>query len=410
MEDRFLMENESRAITVTELNTLVHDVLEGCDIFSHISVRGEISNFVHHRSGHLYFSLKDEGGLVRAVMFRSAASRLTFVPENGMKVVVTASLTTYVKDGQYQLMVTSMEPDGVGALYLAFERLKKKLAAEGLFDEARKKPLPKVPTRIGIITSPTGAARRDMLNILKRRFPLAQVLLYPALVQGSGAPASLVKAVSVMGRRKDLDLLIIGRGGGSAEDLWCFNDESLARAVAACPLPVISAVGHETDFTICDFVADLRAPTPSAAAELAVPETDVLVRRFRNVVDRMALLCERNVKRGKERLQLLASRRIFTDPDTLYRVEKQRLDACFTALSHSADKLMYTKKASLEELTAKLNAMSPLAILSRGYAVPTKDGRTVKSVEELPQDTSFSLRMADGVVLARVTGNEKQGE
>ncbi|MBO5653310.1 MAG: exodeoxyribonuclease VII large subunit [Clostridia bacterium] len=177
MEDRFLMENESRAITVTELNTLVHDVLEGCDIFSHISVRGEISNFVHHRSGHLYFSLKDEGGLVRAVMFRSAASRLTFVPENGMKVVVTASLTTYVKDGQYQLMVTSMEPDGVGALYLAFERLKKKLAAEGLFDEARKKPLPKVPTRIGIITSPTGAALRDMLNILKRRFPLAQVLL-----------------------------------------------------------------------------------------------------------------------------------------------------------------------------------------------------------------------------------------
>lgn len=410
MTEDLLTANEQRAMTVTELNTLVHDVLEGCDIFSRIAVRGEISNFVHHRSGHLYFSLKDEGGLIRAVMFRSAASRLVFVPENGMKVVVHASLTTYVKDGQYQLMVTSMEPDGVGSLYLAFERLKKKLAAEGLFDAARKKPLPKVPTRIGIITSPTGAALRDMLNILKRRFPLAQVLLYPALVQGSGAPASLVRGITVMGSRKELDLLIIGRGGGSAEDLWCFNDESLARAIAACPLPVISAVGHETDYTICDFVSDLRAPTPSAAAELAVPETDVLVRRFRNVVDRMALLCERSVKREKERLHALSSRRIFTDPDALYRSEKQRLDACFTALSHAADKLLYTKSASLEEAAAKLNAMSPLAILSRGYAVPVKEGKTVKSIEDLSEGTAFSLRMADGTLYARATGREKQGE
>lgn len=410
MTEDLLTANEQRAMTVTELNTLVHDVLEGCDIFSRIAVRGEISNFVHHRSGHLYFSLKDEGGLIRAVMFRSAASRLVFVPENGMKVVVHASLTTYAKDGQYQLMVTSMEPDGVGSLYLAFERLKKKLAAEGLFDAARKKPLPKVPTRIGIITSPTGAALRDMLNILKRRFPLAQVLLYPALVQGSGAPASLVRGITVMGSRKELDLLIIGRGGGSAEDLWCFNDESLARAIAACPLPVISAVGHETDYTICDFVSDLRAPTPSAAAELAVPETDVLVRRFRNVVDRMALLCERSVKREKERLHALSSRRIFTDPDALYRSEKQRLDACFTALSHAADKLLYTKSASLEEAAAKLNAMSPLAILSRGYAVPVKEGKTVKSIEDLSPDTAFSLRMADGTLYARATGREKQGE
>lgn len=407
MAEDFLTANEQRAMTVTELNNLVHDVLEGCDVFSRIAVRGEISNFVHHRSGHLYFSLKDEGGLVRAVMFRSAASRLAFVPENGMKVIVMASLTTYVKDGQYQLMVTSMEPDGVGALFLAFERLKKKLAAEGLFDEVRKKPLPKIPTHIGIITSPTGAALRDMLNILKRRFPLAQVLLYPALVQGSGAPASLVKAITVMGSREDLDLLIIGRGGGSAEDLWCFNDESLARAIAACPLPVISAVGHETDFTICDLVSDLRAPTPSAAAELAVPETDVLLRRFRNVVDRMALLCERSVKKGKERLHALSSRRIFTDPDVLYRAERQRLDACFTALSHAADKLLYTKRARLEEEAAKLNAMSPLAILSRGYAVPIKDGTTVKSVAELPTDTAFSLRMADGTLHARVVGREE---
>lgn len=407
MSEDLLQSPEKQAMTVTELNTLVHDVLEGCDIFSRIAVRGEISNFVHHRSGHLYFSLKDEGGLVRAVMFRSAASRLAFAPENGMKVIVYASLTTYVKDGQYQLMVTAMEPDGIGALYLAFERLKRRLAAEGLFDETRKRPLPKVPTRIGIITSPTGAALRDMLNILKRRFPLAQVLLFPALVQGSGAPPSLIHAVNVMGVRGDLDLLIIGRGGGSAEDLWCFNDEGLARAIAACPIPVISAVGHETDFTICDFVADLRAPTPSAAAELAVPETSVLARRFRNVVDRMALLCERRLKHDRERLRVLASRRIFTDPDVLYRVEKQRVDNCFDKLSHYADRLLFAKKAGLEELAAKLNAMSPLAILSRGYAVPVKDGKTVKTVKELPPDTEFSLRMTDGVLPVRAMRPEK---
>ena len=401
MAEDLLRCNERQAMTVTELNTLVHDVLEGCDIFSHIAVRGEISNFVHHRSGHLYFSLKDEGGLIRAVMFRSAAIRLAFAPENGMKVVVYASLTTYIKDGQYQLMVTAMEPDGIGALYLAFEKLKRKLAAEGLFAEERKRPLPKVPTHIGIITSPTGAALRDMLNILKRRFPLARVLLFPALVQGSGAPASLMHAVTVLGERDDLDLLIIGRGGGSAEDLWCFNDEGLARAIAACPIPVISAVGHETDFTICDLVADLRAPTPSAAAELAVPETAVLVRRFRNVVDRLALLCERQVKYGRERLHGLSSRRIFSDPDMLYRAQKQRLDDCYDSLTHAADRLFFTKKADLEELAAKLHAMSPLAILSRGYAVPVKEGKTVKSVKDLPPDTEFSLRMTDGCIPVR---------
>ena len=211
-----------------------------------------------------------------------------------------------------------------------------------------------------------------------------------------------------MGSRKDLDLLIIGRGGGSAEDLWCFNDEGLARAVAACPIPVISAVGHETDFTICDFVSDLRAPTPSAAAELAVPETTVLIRRLRNVTDRLALLCERRVKWGRERLNALASRRLFTDPEVLYRNEKQRLDICFNRLAHSAEKHMLMKRGSLEELAAKLDAMSPLSILSRGYAVPSKDGKTVRSVRELPPDTVFSLRMADGVLPVRTERTDKK--
>ena len=249
-----------------------------------------------------------------------------------------------------------------------------------------------------------------MLHILKRRFPLAQVVVCPALVQGSGAPESLINALRVMEERHDTDLLILGRGGGSTEDLWCFNDERLARAIAACTIPIISAVGHETDFTICDFVADLRAPTPSAAAELAVPETDALVRRFHNVADRMALLCERNLKNARQRLQALASRRLFADPDMLYRAEKQRLDHAYTALSHFADKLMYTKRSSLEEMAAKLDAMSPLSILARGYAVPVRDGKTVKRTSDLPVGTYFSLQMADGILSARTVENADEGE
>ena len=389
------------ALTVTELNTLVHDVIESNDIFSQIAVRGELSNFVHHRSGHMYFSLKDEGSLVRAVMFRFAASRLAFTPQNGMKVVVYASLTTYIKDGQYQLTVTHMEPDGVGALYIAFEERRRRLAAEGLFDPARKRPLPKIPSRVGVITSPTGAAVRDISRILGRRFPFAEVLLYPAQVQGEGAAASLIAGLTHFAESKNVDVIILGRGGGSAEDLWEFNDEALARAVAASPIPVISAVGHESDFTICDFVADVRAATPSMAAELAVPESTELVRRFRNVTERLEMLCRHKIASGNEKLRALASRRLFTDPAGLYRQQRQTLDILSRALETSLDKRLGTERSTFETLAARLNALSPLSVLTRGYAVATREGRVIRSVSEVDDGMPFSLRLSDGEITAK---------
>ena len=259
-----------KVISVSQLNRYVKSLLEGDANLAAVYIGGEISNFTnHYKSGHLYMSLKDEGAVVKAVMFRAYASKLAFTPENGMKVIVRARVSLYEKDGAFQIYIEEMQPDGVGALQIAFEQLKKKLAAEGLFEASRKKPLPRYPARVGVITSPTGAAVRDIFNVLGRRFPLARVVFTPVLVQGEGAPAQLVAALRRFNETNAADVLIIGRGGGSIEELWAFNDETVARAVAASRIPVISAVGHETDFTICDFVADLRAPTPSAAAELA---------------------------------------------------------------------------------------------------------------------------------------------
>lgn len=402
-ENLLFAEGCKEALTVTQLNTLVRDLMEGSDLLSRIAVRGEISNFVSHRSGHLYFSLKDEGSLVRAVMFRSAASRLRFAPENGMKVLVFCSVTTYIKDGQYQLYVTAMEPDGVGALYLAIEQLKKKLAAEGLFEQARKKPLPKIPSRIGIITSPTGAAVRDMLHILKRRFPYAAVYLYPALVQGAEAPGTLIEGLTYFNREKKADLIIIGRGGGSAEDLFAFQNEALARAVAASAIPVISAVGHETDFTICDFVADLRAPTPSAAAELAVPEADKLMQKFRNVIDRMALLCRAQIEKKKAATARLSASRALSDPMTSLRQKELRLMHATEALGRSAGHRMAQYRASLAEVSARLEGLSPLAVLHRGYALCTVGGHPLCTVTGAKTGDSIRVHMCDGRIAATVT-------
>lgn len=395
------------ALTVTELNTLVRDVLESNDIFSQIAVRGEISNFVHHRSGHMYFSLKDEGSLVRAVMFRFAASKIAFTPQNGMKVVAYASLTTYVKDGQYQLTVNHMEPDGVGALYIAFEERRRRLAAEGLFDPARKRPLPKIPSRVGVITSPTGAAVRDIIRILGRRFPFAEVVLYPAQVQGEGAAFTLIAGLSYFASAKNVDVIILGRGGGSTEDLWEFNDEALARAVAASPIPVISAVGHESDFTICDFVADVRAATPSMAAELAVPESAELVRRFRNVTDRLETLCRHKIASGNERLRAIKARRLFSDPDGLYRQQRLTLDAEARALEAAMNKKLAATHAAFDTAAARLDALSPLSVLTRGYAVATREGRVLRSVEEVSDGMPFTLRLSDGELRAKKIDNDE---
>lgn len=390
-------------ISVTALNEYIKALLEGTPFLRHVYLRGEISNFTNHRTGHFYFSLKDEGGLVRAVMFRGNAARIAFVPENGMKVLVRGSVSLFVRDGSYQIYVSEMEPDGVGALYLAFEKLKKKLAAEGLFDEARKRPLPKIPSRIGVITSPTGAAVRDIMNILGRRFPYAEVLLYPALVQGADAPPQLAAGLRYFNETRAADVIIIGRGGGSMEDLWAFNDEALARAIAASDIPVISAVGHETDFTIADFVADRRAPTPSAAAEIAVPDTGELMQKFLNITNHTHLLLGRKIERARAAVSDLASRRSLTDPEGLLAERRMLLTYLSDKIGAQTENMLILLRSRFTENASKLEAMSPLAILGRGYAVATDaDGNALRSIDGVRAGDPVNIRLHDGLVAARV--------
>ncbi len=391
-------------ISVSQLNEHIKSLLEGTPTLRQVYLRGEISNFTNHRSGHLYFSLKDEGGLIRAVMFRGSASRLAFLPENGMKVLARGSVSLFVRDGSYQLYVNEMEPDGIGALYLAFEKLKKKLAAEGLFDESRKKKLPRIPSRIGVITSPTGAAVRDIINILGRRFPHAEVVLYPALVQGSEAPATLIAGLRYFNEKKDVDVILLGRGGGSIEDLWAFNDEALARTVAASSLPVISAVGHETDFTICDFVADRRAPTPSAAAELAVPDTLELMGKFQNINKHTRLLLAGQIERGRGAVLNLARHRALTDPASLLNERRMLVEHLGDKATRSLENRLLQLRARFAKEAGKLDALSPLAILKRGYTVTTKKGGGVlRQMADIACGESVTLRFSDGEADATVT-------
>lgn len=399
---------QMRVITVSQLNRYVKSVLEGDRNLMAVYISGEISNFTnHYKSGHLYMSLKDEGALVKAVMFRGNASKLAFTPENGMKVIVRARVSLYEKDGAFQIYIEEMQPDGVGALQVAYEQLKAKLEKEGLFDPARKRPIPRYPGRVGVITSPTGAAVRDILNVLGRRFPLAQIVFVPVLVQGEGAPPQLVKAVETFNERRAADVLIIGRGGGSIEELWAFNDERVARAVAASTIPVISAVGHETDFTICDFAADLRAPTPSAAAELAVPDTRNLLGRLAQLqaISRQAVA--HRLQTEQKRLTALRERRCLSTP--LFYVEGQsmRLDYATRAFANAAQMQMTKADRRLVSLSGKLDALSPLKVLSRGYAIPQHDGEVVKSVTAVAPGDALELRMSDGTLHCTVQGKDE---
>ncbi len=397
-------------MTVTELNEYVKMSLEANPVLGDIYVKGEISNFKnHYKTGHYYFTLKDEGGNLRAVMFRSYSSRLAFVPEDGMKVIAHGRVTVFVRDGQYQLYVDSMEPDGIGALYIAFEQLKRKLEAEGLFAQERKRPLPKIPSRVGIITSPTGAAVRDMINIAKRRFPLAELVIYPALVQGPDAPPTLIAGLRHFSETKSVDVVIIGRGGGSIEDLWAFNDEGVARAVAACSVPVISAVGHETDFTICDFVADLRAPTPSAAAELALPEVSELKWRFGNVITHMAMSLTRKTSEMRRRLEAIASRKVIRDPRFIIDDRRMLTVSLADKLTVAAKTRCTAGRLALSRVAGKLEAMNPLSVLSRGYfAVFGENGDVITRVSRVKVGDRLKLRAADGIIRANVTGVEQK--
>lgn len=398
-------------ISVSALNEYIKALLEGTPFLRRVYLRGEISNFKNHATGHLYFSLKDEGGIVRAVMFRGNAQRLAFLPENGMKVLVRGSVSLFVRDGSYQIYVSEMEPDGVGALYLAFERLKKKLAAEGLFEESRKRPLPKIPSRIGVITSPTGAAVRDIINILGRRFPYAEVLLYPSLVQGPDAAPQLIAGLKHFNATALVDVIILGRGGGSMEDLWAFNDEALAREIAASRIPVISAVGHETDFTISDFVADRRAPTPSAAAELAVPDTVELMRKFNNITQYTEQLLRRRIERGRATVSELSSRRPLLDAESLITERRMLLSYLSDRLSSTLENSLLSLRGRFAETAGKLEAMSPLAILGRGYSVAMNaSGDALRTVEGLAAGDAVTLRLSDGEVDATVRETRRLAE
>lgn len=391
------------ALTVTELNQYIKDLLDLNPPLTDIFIKGEISNFKAHSSGHLYFTLKDEGSALKCVMFRGSAMGLGFRPENGMKVTAHGRISSFVRDGAYQLYCDDMEPDGVGSLYIAFEQLKKKLEAEGLFAESRKKPLPKIPSRVGVVTSPTGAAVRDIINVCKRRFPYAEVIVYPALVQGEGAVASVSAGIEFFNRKGLADVLIVGRGGGSIEDLWAFNSEAVARAVATSAIPVISAVGHETDFTICDFVADRRAPTPSAAAEIAVPDIFELKQKFNNIISRESAILKKKFEYLKDHLSRLEKSRPLVSPMNTIEDRRMTVDSLFERLEYCENNIIERKKALLARTAAALNALNPLAVLTRGYsAVFDKEGRVIKSVNDTKIGETIALKLSDGTVSAVV--------
>ena len=399
-----------RVLSVTQINFFLKSLIESDGRLTDIYAAGEISNFTdHYRSGHLYFSLKDEKSVIKAVMFSNAARRLRFRPKDGMRVIVRGRVSIYEPSGQYQFYVEEMQPDGLGALNLAFEQMKEKLSKEGLFSEEYKKPIPRFPARIGIITSPTGAAVQDMLNILSRRWPAAELVFCPVLVQGEGAPAQLTQAVRLMNEKRCADVILIGRGGGSAEDLAAFNDEQLARTIFASEIPVISAVGHETDFTICDFVADLRAPTPSAAAELAVPDRQEVRVQLDTLVRRMKKAAETGINDRRQLLDTASSARVLRDPAVWLTPRKTALNSAVQRLESGARRRWMAEKSRLADLSGRLDAMSPLKVIARGYALLLhEDGTILRSVQETEIMEKIEARVSDGILHLTVTGAEPE--
>ena len=392
---------ERRALTVEQLNTYIKDYLGNSPVLDSVCVKGEMSNIrVYGGSGHIYFTLKDEKSLIPATMF-GGANKIKFKPEDGMKVVCTGRVAVFVRDGQYRLYADSIEADGVGSLFVAFEQLKEKLRKEGLFDPAHKKRIPKIPFSVGLITAKGGAAVRDMINVTRRRFPAVKLYLYPSLVQGPNAPAQLIEAVRNLDAFGKCDVIIIGRGGGSAEDLWCFNDENLARAVYQCRTPIISAVGHETDFTICDFVADVRAPTPSAAAELAVPEVKTLLRQFGNLSDKLALLLQQRTEFFAKRLSVLSTRPVLVSPKAYFDERRMSVGHLEERLCSSASSCLKNEEMKLKVMGEKLVSLNPLAVMERGFSVAfDSDGKIIRSRDELTKGKEFELMLRDGKVRA----------
>ena len=397
-------------ISVTELNKYIKGKFEEDEYFANVLVEGEISNYKHHYTGHLYFTLKDENSLIKCIMFKTYTGHLEFEPKDGMKVMILGSVSVFERDGTYQLYAKAMKPLGmVGDLRAAYEELKQKLEKEGLFDVAHKKRIPTYPKVIGVLTSNTGAVIRDIINVSTRRNPNVVIRLFPVPVQGEGAAEKIAKGIEFMNENKLADVLIVARGGGSLEDLWPFNEEVVARAIYASELPVISAVGHETDFTISDFVADLRAPTPSAAAELAVPDIAELQLKIKGYQNRYKQALLRKVQLMKLRYEKCMQSRVFTGP--LQRINEQYmvLDMKIKTMEHSMMQKLQTQKANFQKLVLQLDTLSPLKTLARGYGIVYKQGARVKNITDLKEKDEILIRLQDGEAKATVI-EEKKGE
>ena len=402
---------DRKALSVTQLNEYIRSRLDADPLLAEVAVRGEISNYKLYPSGHHYFSLKDEGGALKCVMFKGNALRLRFRPENGMKVIAFGKVSVYPRDGMYQLYCSALVVDGIGDLHAAFEQLKAKLAEKGMFDPAHKKPIPQYPGVIGIVTSGAGAAVHDMLRILNKRYPLTKVRLFPVRVQGAEAPAEIAGAIAYANHFRLADLLIVGRGGGSMEDLWAFNDEMVAQAIYDSKIPVISAVGHEPDVTIADYVADLRAATPSNGAELAVPDAEALTQSLDSMMSAMSSALLKQLRSAKQRYDILASASALQNPQACLEPRKKALELYTNRLTAAQNRLLAGMSHRFVEQTAKLDAMSPLKVLSRGYAMAQKyDGAVITKASQLVSGETVTVRISDGRFTAQVQTIEEEKE
>jgi len=396
--------------SVSDVNRYLKDLLAREPLLSGLSVRGEISNFKQYPSGHCYFTLKDANSALKCVMFRSRAQYLRFLPQNGMQVVAGGTISVYERDGVYQLYVDSLMPEGTGDLALAFEQLKKKLSAEGLFDQSRKQPLPAFPKKIGVVTSSAGAVLRDIYRVSKRRWPSVQLVLYPVQVQGEGAAEQIARGIDFFAEEYAVDVIIAGRGGGSMEDLWAFNEEPVVRAIAACPVPLISAVGHETDFTLADFAADVRAATPSQAAELAVPDRAEVNRQVEHLTSQLTRQMRREIDLRRQRLDHVLQSRVMRQPQSMLAERRQRLDFLLAGLQNTAKQELQNKSHGLKLLLNRLAAINPAAVLGRGYGIVTKQDKLVSSINAVEIDDEIQLSLTDGSLKARVLAKTGKGE
>lgn len=414
---------EDKYITVSQLSRYLKFKFDQDPNLGHVFLKGEISNFKAHTRGHYYFTIKDDGSRINAVMFQSQASKLNFIPQDGMKIMVTGRVSVYEATGGYQIYVDEMIEDGVGNLYIEFEKLKKKLADEGLFDQSKKKPIPKYPEIVGIVTAPTGAAIKDILSTIKRRWPITKTILFPSLVQGDNASKEIVKQIK-KAEEFDLDLLIVGRGGGSIEDLWCFNNEEVARAIYDCKIPVISAVGHEIDFTIADFVADLRAPTPTGAAEMAVPNKTDFINYINQINLRLNKAISNKINNNYDKLNALKNSYIFKNPLSIYEIKEQKFDSIFEKINLLMKNRLNDSQSELEKniekaeiniqkvleknknnylnIINKLEVLNPLLTIKRGYSISKINNQVISSIKNVKENDIMMVELTDGKVETKV--------